>query len=139
MTQTLIKTENQVFEYTKTLCEALELDFRLYMVKMHRSSIEKEINSDYHKKCLDEIVSGTYNFKRKFEIESGKKYLKVIMVEDDRSRSVHCFVDKNTGDVYKSASWKSPAKGVRFNLLDDASRDNCYRNCDWSGGYLYLR
>ncbi len=31
-------------------------------------------------------------------------------------RSAHAFVDKKTGEVYKSASWKSPAKGVRYDL-----------------------
>jgi len=39
--------------------------------------------------------------------------------------------------VYKAASWKVPAKGVRYNLLDDASFDHMIEVCDWSGRYLY--
>jgi hypothetical protein len=33
------------------------------------------------------------------------------------SNSVVAFVDRKSGDVYKPASWKTPAKGVRGNIL----------------------
>tara|TARA_B100000287_G_scaffold435439_1_gene503746 strand:- start:2034 stop:2408 length:375 start_codon:yes stop_codon:yes gene_type:complete len=69
-----------------------------------------------------------------FTVETGRRYLKII-----QDNSVHAFVDKTTGDVYKPASWKSPAKIVRYNLLDEQSRIKCYQCADWSGGYLYLR
>ena len=55
------------------------------------------------------------------------------------SRSVHAFVDKKTGEVYKPASFKAPAKIVRFNLLNIASREQCFARADWAGGYLYVR
>ena len=74
----------------------------------------------------------------KFYIEEGRKYHKIIM-DAHGSRSVHAFVDKKTGEVYKSASWKTPAKGVRYNLLSIESREECFARADWSGGYLYLR
>jgi hypothetical protein len=48
-------------------------------------------------------------------------------------------VDKNTGEVYKSASWKSPAKGVRYDLRLIAEREYLLKNADWSGGYLYAK
>ena len=75
----------------------------------------------------------------KFYIESGRKYHKLIMETEVGSRSVHCFVDKKTGDVYKAASFKAPAKGVRYNLLRIESREECLARADWSGGYLYIR
>lgn len=128
---------NSVLLYTKSLCEALEVDFRLYTVKTHRRAVERNNeDSAYHDRKLQEIAKGNYDFGYKFDIETGKKYYKVVMSAHG-SRSVHCFVDKTTGDVYKSASWKAPAKGVRYSLLDDTSRERCYQNCDWSGGYLY--
>ena len=138
MTATLVDSKTQVFQYTQSLCQALEVDFRLYSTKSHRASVASEINSNYHQKCLQEIADGTYDFGYEFVIEEGKKYLKVIMIAHG-SKSVHCFVDKKTGEVYKSASWKAPAKGVRYNLLDARSREECYRNADWAGSYLYLR
>ena len=77
-------------------------------------------------------------------IESGRKYHKIIMVIDngpDRapSHSVHAFVDKKTGQVYKSASWKSPAKGVRYDLRIIEQREWLLENADWAGAYLYAR
>ena len=74
----------------------------------------------------------------KFYIESGRKYHKVIMECEDGARSVHAFVDKKTGDVYKPASFKAPAKHVRYNVLRIESREEMFRRADWAGGYLYL-
>ena len=75
----------------------------------------------------------------KFYIESGRKYHKIIMETGDGSRSVHAFVDKKTGEVYKPASFKSPAKGVRFDLRVIKEREFVLENCDWAGSYLYVR
>ena len=74
-----------------------------------------------------------------YTVETGKKYHKVILVNGGGSRSVHCFIDKNTGEVYKSASYKAPAKGVRFDLRLIKDREYLFANADWSGGYLYAR
>jgi len=100
-----------VLRYSEILCEALVQHFQ-----------SSHPNSDPYK----------------FYIESGRKYHKLIMETNGNSRSVHAFVDKNSGAVYKSASWKAPAKGIRFNLLDDNSREECFARCDWAGGYLYM-
>ena len=75
----------------------------------------------------------------KFYIESGRKYHKLIMETGGGSRSVHAFVDKKTGDVFKPASFKAPAKIVRYNLLRIESREQCLERADWAGGYLYVR
>ena len=68
-----------------------------------------------------------------FTVGEGRKYFKVIM-STSGSKSVHAFVDRD-GNVYKAASYKAPAKGVRYNLLTDP--ETCYRKADWAGGYLY--
>lgn len=52
---------------------------------------------------------------------------------------IHAFVDKVTGEVYKPSSRRSPARIVRYNLLNDESFNNMIENCDWAGGYLYIR
>jgi len=80
--------------------------------------------------------------KRNFLVQENKKYLRVItenVAEDGKviQRSVHCFVDKINGNVYKAASWSSRAKGVRYNLLDDESRGRVMQVADPYGGYLY--
>ena len=44
-----------------------------------------------------------------------------------------------TGELYKSASWKAPAKGVRYDLRLIEQREWLYEHADWAGGYLYAR
>ena len=56
---------------------------------------------------------------------------------ENGARSAHAFVDKKSGDVYKAASWKAPAKHVRFNLCIISDREWLLENADWAGGYLY--
>ena len=58
-----------------------------------------------------------------------------------REGSVHAFVDKKTGQVYKPASWQAPAKHVRYDLRIIKEREFLFNsnNTGWAGGYLYLR
>ena len=74
-----------------------------------------------------------------FSVESGRKYHKILMETESQSQSVHAFVDKKTGEVYKAASYKSPAKGVRFDLRIIEQREWLFDNADWAGSYLYIR
>ena len=71
----------------------------------------------------------------RFSVELGRKYWKIIQNQG----GVHAFVDRKTGQVYKPASWRGPAKGVRYDLRIISQRDACLSNADWAGGYLYLR
>lgn len=56
----------------------------------------------------------------------GPRYTRVV-----RSGSAVCFVD-GEGNIYKPASWKTPAKGVRANLAT-LNMDKV----DEYGGWLY--
>ena len=78
----------------------------------------------------------------KYIYETGRKYFKVIRVEDeyksnDEHRCVEAFIDRQTGDIFKPASWRKPAKGARFNLLDEQSCQLCFQHLDPFGGHLY--
>ena len=59
----------------------------------------------------------------------------------NNQESVHAFVDKKTGEVYKPASWRGPAKHVRFDLRLIKDRELLHnpKFTDWAGGYLYMR
>lgn len=72
-----------------------------------------------------------------YEIQEGRKYLKLIFVDTCNARSVHAFVDKKTGAVYKPASFRAPAKHVRYWLFDDTSYESMIKRADWAGVYLY--
>ncbi len=72
-----------------------------------------------------------------YALVSGRKYHKVMQCVNGETESVHAFIDRKSGEVYKAASYKAPAKGVRFNLLIIQEREFVLENCDWAGGYLY--
>ena len=71
----------------------------------------------------------------RFTSQGGRKYWKIMQ----NHGGVHAFIDKKTGQVYKPASWKGPAKGVRYDLRIIREREQCLLNADWAGGYLYMR
>ena len=101
-----------VLKHTHSLCSALEQNFK-----------QRHPNNDPYT----------------FSVESGRKYHKILMETESQSQSVHAFVDKKTGEVYKAASYKSPAKGVRFDLRIIEQREWLFDNADWAGSYLYIR
>ena len=147
------RVENWVAEY----CDALEENFKQYSINSYRRNIDNptEVSkgyTSYYKEQLQKIEDGTENL-YKWDYKIGKKFIKVFNLQYEeaneyygrkagyRQGSVTAFIDKNTGEVYKPASWKAPAKIVRFNLLIIAEREYLLNpnNCDWAGGHLYLR
>ena len=134
-----------VLGHTYALCEALRQNFIDYSIKSHERAVmnsapaEADPNSatfKYHVACIVKLKQGICDYE--FYPETGRKYHKIIMSANG-SRSVHCFIDKKTGEVYKSSSWKSPAKGVRYDLRLIKDREWLLENATWCGGYLYAR
>lgn len=126
-----------VIKWCYMLTDALRQNYIDYAIRGHKHQIERGESVDYHKACIADLSSGRCPID--YQIESGKKYHKIIFVDGGGSRSVHAFVDRKTGEVYKSASWKAPAKGVRYDLRLIKDREYLLENADWSGGYLYIR
>ena len=147
------RVENWVIEY----CDALEENFKQYSIRSYKMNIDKptEVNKgykSYYEEQLQKIEDGTANL-YKFDYTVGKKFIKVfhLCYEEAneyynrkagyRQGSVTAFIDKNTGEVYKPASWKAPAKHVRFDLRIIREREFLLnpKNCSWTGGHLYMR
>ena len=127
-----------VTKWTLMLIDALKHNYVEYAIRGHQRSIAIHgTQVEYHQQRIDELKSGDCSID--YVIESGKKYHKIILIDGGGSRSVHAFVDKKTGEVYKSASWKSPAKGVRYDLCIIEQREQLLATCDWAGGYLYAK
>jgi hypothetical protein len=134
-----------VTKWTLMLCDALKQNYIDYSIK-NSQKFFKEVFDDhwqnYYQEAIKKLKNGECDYE--FIIESGRKYHKIIMVIDNGaghspSRSVHAFVDKKTGEIYKSSSWKSPAKGVRYDLRIIEQREWVLSNADWAGSWLYLR
>ena len=123
-----------VLGHTFALCQALEQDFVNNSIKRQQFFMASAENKEYHEQKIADLKNniGAYQF----TVDTGRKYHKVMM-NANGSRSVHCFVDKKTGEVYKAASHKAPAKGVCFNMLIIKEREMMMDCADWAGGYLY--
>ena len=135
------KQKVTVLKWTEELCRCLEAQYRNYSLKYVMDS------QNGNDKYLQERATKIENDEEciKFTISTGKKYHKIIQ-NDFRngkyeSAGVHAFVDKKTGEVYKPASWKAPAKHVRFDMRDERQLKFLLdpKNVGWAGGYLYLR
>jgi len=129
-----VKTQETVIERIEEMCQVLRTNYQSHSIATHQHAIANGRDVEFHQQRIDELSEGVgvYNF----TYEKGRKYARIVM--HTPQKSAHAFVDLNTGDVYKSASWKSPAKnGIRYNLLDDKSRQEMYKRADWAGGYLY--
>ena len=147
------RVENWVIEY----CDALEENFKQYSINSYKRNIDNPTSvtegyKSYYQEQLEKIENGTENL-YKWDYKVGKKFIKVFNLQYEepndyynrkggyRAGSVTAFIDKNTGEVYKPASWKAPAKHVRFDLRIIREREFLLnpKNCDWAGGHLYMR
>jgi len=143
--------QRRIEDYVIKYCEALEENFKQYSINSYKRNLDEQRfpeNNSYYKQQLDAINDGTANL-YKFDYKVGKKFIKVFNLQYDtfqnrneyRAGSVTAFIDRNTGEVYKPASWKAPAKHVRFDLRIIKEREFLLnpKNCDWAGGHLYMR
>ena len=72
-----------------------------------------------------------------YEARPGVKYTKIVATHGAMSnfqQTVHSFVDAE-GNVYKAASWRAPAAGVRYRLEQDM--EILKERVDPYGSYLY--
>ena len=111
----------------KTYADTITENYRRY----HINTLEGNLSGnypEYAREQLDAIENGTANLMW-FKVYSGKRYYKIVQQEFEtwekskyygqyRDSSVHSFVDKETGEVYKPAGWAKPAKHVRFDMRD---------------------
>ena len=141
------RIEDRVAGWVQTYADTITKNYRDYHIKMLKGNLLGNY-PEYAREQLDEIEKGTEKLMY-FKIKTGKKYYKIVQMNFDtfqdrneyREGSVHAFVDKQTGQVYKPASWQAPAKHVRYDLRIIREREFLFNsnNTGWAGGYLYLR
>ena len=102
-----------------------------------------QYKAEYLTECLIEVVNNQWKVNaiesgrslyHRLEMEVGRKYIKVWekLVRngvEDTTRSCWMFVDKNTGECYKPASYKAPAKGVRYLITQLADNPHVCEMC----------
>ena len=139
--------ETRVAGWVQTYADTITKNYREYHIRTLKGNLSGNY-PEYAREQLDEIENGTAKLMY-FKIKTGKKFYKIVQMNFDtfqnrneyREGSVHAFVDKQTGQVYKPASWQAPAKHVRYDLRIIKEREFLFNsnNTGWAGGYLYLR
>ena len=144
------RIEDRVAGWVQTYADTITKNYRDYHIRTLKGNLSGNY-PEYAREQLDAIENGTANLYR-FVVKTGKRYYKIVQQEFEtwekskyygqyRDGSVHCFVDKETGDVYKPASWAAPAKHIRF-TFQNVNHLKFLLNPDnvgWAGGYLYIR
>ena len=107
-----------------------------------------QTKTEYLTECLIEQVNdlwkvnmnkfGSYS---KLEYSVGKRYIKVKNIRMHRhdlttDNGVFMFIDKESGACYKPASFKAPAKGIRFFLESLVENPEIVDNY---GSFRYVR
>ena len=141
------RIEDRVAGWVQTYADTITKNYRDYHIHTLKGNLSGNY-PEYAREQLDAIENGTANL-MKFKVKTGKKFYKIVQMEFDtfqnrneyREGSVHAFVDKKTGQVFKPASWQAPAKHVRYDLRIIREREFLFNsnNTGWAGGYLYLR
>ena len=142
--------ETRVADWTQTYADTITENYRQYHVRTLEGNLHGNY-PEYARQQLDAIENGTANLMW-FKVYSGKRYWKIVQQQFEtwegskyygqyRDASVHAFVDKKTGQIYKPAGWAKPAKHVRFDMRIISERNFVHNpdNTGWAGGYLYLR
>ena len=137
----------RVEDWTADYITALNDNFYNYQVDSLKRMIDREGYSDYAKNKLAKISKRDAKDLYTWKALNGRKFFKIVYQtfdEDEqrfRNGSVHCFIDKKTGEVYKAASWQNPAKHVRYDMRIIKDRKFLHNpdNVDWAGGHLYMR
>ena len=109
---TLMESENKlkILQWTEKLCRALEQQYRDQSLRtvIHTQAVT---GTDPYLQERVRKIENEEDERISFFIEKGRKYYKICMRtkqvnrQFDDSISVHAFVDKNTGEVYKPAGW----------------------------------
>lgn len=88
------------------------------------------------RRALEEYLTHMNSLHEKYEFneEQGKRFFRITQISWGQ-KSVHAFVEIDTGDLFKAASYKAPAKGARFNLVNDM--DQIKKVADVYTTYLY--
>jgi len=147
MTQTISNptVEANVPTWVEKYCDALTENYKQYHIRSMENMAARD-GSIYAKEQLEAIKNDTAKL-MKFRANKGKTYYKIIQQEarndqgEYRDQSVVAFINKKTGQIYKPAGWKGPAKHVRYDMRIIEQRNYVHNpvNVDWAGGHLYMR
>lgn len=98
-----------------------------------------DITAEYATALTEKHIDHTY------EVEYGRKFDKIIQrYKQYESRSVHAFIERETGKLIKASGWNAPQRdkdglAYRYDLSTPEGFDKALNDSDPYGSYLYKR
>jgi hypothetical protein len=82
------------------------------------AKLQAKLN-DWYAKASPNLTAPTV------EINYGPRWIRVVLMQYGDQRSAYGFIDRTDGKLYKSASWKMPAKHARGSIRNADPLTNC--------------
>jgi hypothetical protein len=124
----LNRIQNEDFDMKMELDHRFVASFKTFMDKLN--DIVREGTSDPNAHMHPS--GSTYQWTATYE--EGYKYVRVVLVSEcngEKKKTAWGFIDKRSGDIFRSASWKAPSLNhIRGNLYDE---HNGLLNAAWTG------
>lgn len=123
------RIKNEILLKTGLLCLRLTEDYfreTRYILSKREAEEGETVEIKYKRRELDNNIDiGSFVID-----DDNRKYYRIIQLTDNDVPKTHCFVDMNTGIVYKARNSTSANKKLAWNI------DECIRVADWRGYYL---
>jgi hypothetical protein len=87
---------------------------QLFAIENFRAVLEARVHAHYKKNYPSLPLPS-------ITVDLGSKFAKIVKGRNDGTTSVHCFIEITSGDIYKAATWRAPAKHVRGNINSEDS------------------
>lgn len=115
-----------IIDNTQKLCDHLNNDYYNETMRISSRLVNSGIEVEKNQKIIEDLKTGNYP---KFKYEQGKKYYKIIQ-EFSSKNNTYCFIDMETGELYKPATSSSPYKNKIYDLEETILLS------DWRGNYF---
>lgn len=101
-------TEIPKEKVSKNILSKYDYNFALQKLVKYITKLNKDYDSSFQ-----------YNQFNMITYKVGPKYTKIFVNDKHDKGRIWGFVDKNTGDIFRAATYKAPAKIARGNIFDE--------------------
>jgi len=112
-------------------------EIKMKYIEIERGSFE-EIHNRKINALLEHLNTNCNGDYYNYAIENGRKYDKIVQLRKGTGKCVYCFIEKETGNIYKPAGWRGPYKKGAHAIRGNVYEIESYKNADPYGTWLYL-
>ena len=127
-------------QYAHVLAYKVQQTWETNVKSEFRAQLDKAVDEDLRDNLQTHILrmnAGQYDFGRHYRVkEKEDRYQIVYDCNVTGMPSIHCVINKATGDVARSCIKLVEEPFFQYNLMDWGSRLECFSNANFDGEYL---